>query len=331
LRNRQLPPARLALAARQAHNTPSQSETADMRQPATVLVLHRLIDALPDQALRPLLISLILDDAAMPMAATPSPSPRATRRRPGWQKGRKRGPRRKPPAAPPPKSAVTLVDARHDIAVHTKGLTPPRPAGTTAGARETPAGTSAPGGRRRPGWPKGKPRGKRKPASAAKTDPAVPDPKLALRRKRENEARKARRAAAATGREDGRQRPDAGNGKAGNGTHDPAAGARKEPAATPDPAATKRARHADVMRARRAREAARQTDGAANSTDKAADAAAVKLWERALELSPKAPWKVAAKRFHINEALALDSWRSRELPPGITSVEVERFIAPPAN
>jgi hypothetical protein len=45
-----------------------------MRQPATTLVLHRLIDALPDAALRPLLISLILDGAALPTAATPDSS-----------------------------------------------------------------------------------------------------------------------------------------------------------------------------------------------------------------------------------------------------------------
>jgi hypothetical protein len=65
------------------------------RKPATSSALHALVDALPDEALRPLLLEL-LRDVGMPAptdpAEDPAPSPRrAYRRRPGSRPpGRKR-------------------------------------------------------------------------------------------------------------------------------------------------------------------------------------------------------------------------------------------------
>jgi hypothetical protein len=66
---------------------PSMEDT--MRQPALdPSLLHLLIDALPNAVLRPLLLSLL---GAAP-AAAPAPAP--SRKRRGWPKGRKRGPRK---------------------------------------------------------------------------------------------------------------------------------------------------------------------------------------------------------------------------------------------
>jgi hypothetical protein len=160
--------------------------------------------------------------------------------------------------------------------------------------------------RRRPGRPKDK----RKPAKPT----ATVDPKLALRRKRENEARKARRAAAATGREDGRQRPDAGNGKPGNGAHGTTATPSPAPAPSHHPARRDNSGSKHVMQARRARDrAARPADDA----DKAAGTtAAARLWAHAVALNAKEPWKPVAARLNLNMALCVDSWRSRELPTG---------------
>jgi hypothetical protein len=41
--------------------------------------------------------------------------------------------------------------------------------------------------------------------------------------------------------------------------------------------------------------------------------------------------RAVAHRFHVNEAICLDAWRSREIPLGIGTDEVERFVATPAN
>jgi hypothetical protein len=193
-----------------------------------------------------------------------------------------------------------------------------RVAGVIAMPEPTPLPATA--GKRGPGWPKGRPRGPRKVRTTEPTTeptvekvlPAAPakslNAKLKAKRNRANAARRAKRAAAR-----------AGNGKA-NGTQDSSTSAIAH-----DAASAKRARHAHNMRVRRARDAAaRQTDG----TDKAADAAAAAMWERALELAPKAPWKAIERAFHVNAALALDAWRSRELPPGVTPVEVAQFVEP---
>jgi hypothetical protein len=69
-----------------------------MRQPATPSPLEILVAALPDAALRPLLIELLQNGAApkaLPVPATPTPAKRPG----GWPAGKKRGRPRKAAAA----------------------------------------------------------------------------------------------------------------------------------------------------------------------------------------------------------------------------------------
>jgi hypothetical protein len=220
-----------------------------MSMPATVNVILTLVAALPDAALRPLLLRLLLQDGA--------------------------------------------------------GANNPRETSDVS---------------RRPGWPKGKPRGKRKPASATarrSKEMATADAasaRLAAQRRRDARLKRERRAAA-------RQAKGA-NGSA-------IAAAAPLPAPAPDRAAAKRAAHAGVMRKRRARDAAARP---ASDADKAAGTtAAAKLWAHAVTLNAKEPWKPVAARLNLNMALCVDGWRSRGLPIGVTPAEVTRFVEPAAN
>jgi hypothetical protein len=230
-----------------------------MRQPATTSptasAILMLVCALPDEALRPLLLRLLLQDgAASPSAGVPretSPSSAATRRR-----------------AP----------------VRTKAKR--KPASATAGRSNLMANAAAAGAR------------------------------LAAQRLRDAAAKREKRRLAREGKANG-----------ANGAHTTNVAAT--PSATPaaDPGAAERARHANVMRARRARDAARQTDGAANSTAAAETAAA--FWKKAEALGPGKAFKVVARAFSINEAVALDAYRARELPPGLGPAEAAKLIAAP--
>jgi hypothetical protein len=93
--------------------------------------------------------------------------------------------------------------------------------------------------------------------------------------------------------------------------------------------------------ARRKRHAAREAkveaehgarNGAGNGHERAAKPAigAAQLWEHAARLSPKTPWRAAAREFGTNEAQTLDAYRSNSLPPGITANAIERFLELPA-
>ncbi len=54
------------------------------------------------------------------------------------------------------------------------------------------------------------------------------------------------------------------------------------------------------------------------------------LWADAARISPKTPWRAVAREFGVNEARTLDAYRNRSLPPGITSIAIERFLELPA-
>jgi hypothetical protein len=227
-----------------------------MRQPAsspaTANVILTLVCALPDEALRPLLLRLLLQDGA---------------------------------AAPRETSDVS----------------------------------------RRPGWPKGKPRGKRRVKVAEPTvepivrSPTVPDPKLAAQRVKDAAAKRRKRREVREGKANGT-----------NGAHSTGTAATPSPAPAPDRATAKRARHANVMQARRARDRAARP---ANDAEKAAGTtAAARLWTHALMmLNEKEPWRPVAARLNLNMALCVDSWRSRGLPIGVTPAQVTRFVEAAPN
>jgi hypothetical protein len=90
--------------------------------------------------------------------------------------------------------------------------------GSGAGTLQSEPPAAAPQGaaKRRPGWPSGKKRGPRKTAIAGTDTEAPANSKLAARRKRENDLRRAKRAAARQGK--GGNGGAGGNGKPGNGS-----------------------------------------------------------------------------------------------------------------
>jgi hypothetical protein len=77
--------------------------------PPATSALYTLISAVPPERLRELVLTLMLDGAA-PAEAAPAPRRGAAKRRkPGWPKGRKRGPRA--PIAPAIPSAADRAKA----------------------------------------------------------------------------------------------------------------------------------------------------------------------------------------------------------------------------
>jgi hypothetical protein len=99
----------------------------------------------------------------------------------------------------------------------------------------------------------------------------------------------------------------------------------------------RRKRDADSRRAKRA--LARQAKAASGSNGGAsnghgATAASTPtgeaLWAKAEALQPKTPWRTVARAFDQNEALCLDAFRTRCLPPGVLDSAVERFLETPA-
>jgi hypothetical protein len=90
------------------------------------------------------------------------------------------------------------------------------------------------------------------------------------------------------------------------------------------------ARHAAAQRRRdsekrRQKRAAARPAPARTSAEPAETALAAKLWQRATELSPSAPWKAVAQEFGVNSALALDHFRRRSMPP-VAPAAVTRFV-----
>jgi transposase-like protein len=68
-----------------------------------------------------------------------------------------------------------------------------------------------------------------------------------------------------------------------------------------------------------------------NETDPAADAAlAARLWQRATELSPTTPWRPVAAEFGLNAALALNHCRAGTMPP-VAPAAASRFIEASAS
>ena len=61
-----------------------------------------------------------------------------------------------------------------------------------------------------------------------------------------------------------------------------------------------------------------------------AEPTAAAVWERAAALEPKAPWR-ALREFGVHDAVALDAYRIRALPPGFGPDAAARFLAQAAD
>jgi hypothetical protein len=65
----------------------------------------------------------------------------------------------------------------------------------------------------------------------------------------------------------------------------------------------------------------------------AAGTEAEKLWRHAESLAPGKPWRAIVREFGINEAVAVDCWRNKTVPPGIVHGAIgaiARFLELPA-
>jgi hypothetical protein len=103
------------------------------------------------------------------------------------------------------------------------------------------------------------------------------------------------------------------------------------------------ARHAAAQRVRdtekrRHKRAAAQLglstggNGVSSRTEPAETALAAKLWARAAEVQPTAPWKAIVEEFGTNAAVAMNACRSRTMPPNVVAAAVTRFLeVPPAS
>jgi hypothetical protein len=239
-----------------------------MRQPATT-PLQLVVDALPDAALRPLLLELLQN-----------------------------------------------------------GATSAAPLAPDAAEATTPPATPAPATRR--GWPRGKPRGRK--AAAGETEFARTERlalKAAAQRQRDSEKRRQKRAAAQLGL------PTVGELSAALDKAPPGptgkrllpAGGEKFHQLSEDE--KERRSNGGTGSALAARLAPAKTS--AEPAEPVETALAAKLWQRATELSPPAPWKAVAQEFGINSALALDHFRRRSMPP-VAPAAVARFVeATPAS
>jgi hypothetical protein len=78
-----------------------------MRQPASPLDI--LLAAIPDEALRPLVLALVTNGSAAPRAPLADPPPPPAAKRAGWPKGRKRG-RVRPSAAAATTDTGKIID-----------------------------------------------------------------------------------------------------------------------------------------------------------------------------------------------------------------------------
>ncbi len=50
------------------------------------------------------------------------------------------------------------------------------------------------------------------------------------------------------------------------------------------------------------------------------------LWKQASCLAPTKPWTVVASEFGLNAAVALDAYRSKQLPPNLNQIAAARFL-----
>jgi hypothetical protein len=94
----------------------------------------------------------------------------------------------------------------------------------------------------------------------------------------------------------------------------------------------RRERDAAARRARRAAKAA-NGNGRPTSMPKASclpTPTGEALWAKAEALRPKDPWKAVARGLGLNEAVVLDAFRHRTVPPGAEDNAIARFIERPA-
>lgn len=55
------------------------------------------------------------------------------------------------------------------------------------------------------------------------------------------------------------------------------------------------------------------------------------FWAKARELSPTRPWRTVARRLDLNEALCVDHYRTKSLPPGLDPGAIEMFLHLPVT
>jgi hypothetical protein len=260
-----------------------------MRPPSTTpttSALVALVAALPDEALRPLLLELL--NGASASAGEPAPAgalaPEVRKRRRGWPKGKPRG--RRP-------------------------STRAQDEGSTR-AHQMKNGAAAPSNRR------GKP-GRRGPGRPRKEiDPGL-DAKILAKRKREAQRQRDKRAAAkAKAADRGNAKPK----KAGRGAAD---------SKGPSPGLlARRKREAERLRAKRAAaEQAKAGNGSTEASGTKSPASATPtqaFWQHAEMLQPTAPYKAVANEFGLNPAQTKDCYRKAVLPPGLPGAAIERFL-----
>lgn len=263
--------------------------------------LQALLAAVPDKALRPLVLELLNGAAETAPPATP-----VRRRRRGWPKGKPRGRRpstRAQEEALPPKARAAQAIAAHpektnraiaeEIGVSVQ---------TVMRARHQMKGG---GNDNAPQKRRGKPR---RPSIAVKgRGPGRPpaakgaaDPKLVARRAREAERLRVKRAAG------------------------------KQAKAEQHSSKVARAKLATAETSK----VAPNGNGAKNGA-KVAEAKGTKVqgtteshafWSHAEKLAPNNPWHVVAMEFGANEAQVKNCYRSRALPPGLNATAIERFL-----
>jgi hypothetical protein len=86
-----------------------------------------------------------------------------------------------------------------------------------------------------------------------------------------------------------------------------------------------RKRETEARRAKRASGRQGKTANSDNGANGSTEPVAATMWRHAASLHPKAPWKAVARAFSINEALAVDAYRSHALPPNIGPDDVTKF------
>jgi hypothetical protein len=170
--------------------------------------------------------------------------------------------------------------------------------------RAAPATAEPAPARKRASWPKGRPRGPRSDKGVKRGPRAVPVPAAAIT---------APPAAPAT---------------------DPKPAPRGHTRGAQDRQNAKRREKRAAARAATESTAGNGATGSAKANGAGTDtelSPAQRLWEHAKLLSPREPWKAVAGALGTNMAQAIDCWRHRTVPPGMTSSAVERFLALPAG
>jgi hypothetical protein len=296
-----------------------------MRQPLQILV-----DALPDTALRPLLLELLGVVSAAPLIAsdehkppdaaettTPAPPAKHAGGRPRGSRNRNKvvtGARKaaKLAAQPGRESIVRAVAAgeltqaagARQIGCTAKTLgtwvklyrSEQKPAAAPTNGES--AAAHAPAGAREPAPQAAQPAPAKRsgPASETEAERTARLARHAARQRERDAERRQRRDAERTAQEAQIDLPIEGNGN-GDDAARPSISAARPAAAKP------------------------------NDIDPAAEAAlAAKLWRHAAALDPVSPWRPIVREFGINSAVAVDLYRSGSLPP-IAPAAATRFCA----